>query len=64
MAAKRSASKKSSSKSKSSNSCKCMESDDDGKFYCFKKVQGRYEECQGPFDTMEECIDATGEQCG
>jgi hypothetical protein len=34
--------------------CFCMKAPD-GKYYCFRQVQGRWEECDGPFDTKAEC---------
>jgi len=41
---------------------KCMQDDDDGKFYCYKKIQGRWVQCDGiPYDTQEECEKALDE---
>ena len=37
---------------------------DDGMFYCFKKVQGRWVACSGPFASLEDCKGITGEMCG
>lgn len=35
---------------------KCLLSEDDEKYYCYKKVQGRWVQCNGlPYDTEQEC---------
>jgi hypothetical protein len=44
------------------NPCQCEEGDD-GFFYCYKRVQGRWVACRGPFDTRQQCIDVTNERC-
>jgi hypothetical protein len=45
------------------STCKCDEGDD-GLFYCYKRVQGRWVACRGPYQTLQVCIDKTGERCG
>lgn len=42
--------------------CRCAEAED-GLFYCFKQVQGRWISCRGPYDSLQECLDTTNERC-
>ncbi|MBV4355613.1 hypothetical protein [Pinibacter aurantiacus] len=35
----------------------------DGTYWCFKKVQGSWIGCSGPYETLEECKATTGEIC-
>jgi len=44
------------------NPCRCDEGDD-GLFYCYKRVQGRWVACRGPFQTRQECVQVTNERC-
>jgi hypothetical protein len=46
----------------SATRCQCDEGDD-GLFYCFKQMQGRWISCRGPFDTLQECQDTTNGRC-
>ena len=42
-----------------SSNLKCILNEDDEKYYCYKKVQGRWVQCNGlPYDTEEECTKA------
>lgn len=43
--------------------CTCMQSPNDGKFYCYKQVQGRLEACSGPYNSLQDCISRSGEKC-
>ncbi|WP_207497148.1 hypothetical protein [Aridibaculum aurantiacum] len=38
---------------------KCQQDEDDGKYYCYRRVQGRWVQCNGvPYDTPQECEEA------
>jgi len=43
-------------------SCTCKKARN-GSYYCFKKVDGLWVECSGPFANLKECRDITGGRC-
>jgi hypothetical protein len=47
----------------SGKKCTCAQSPDDGKFYCYREIDGKLKSCRGPYNTLQECIDQTGEKC-
>jgi len=55
--------RKSSAKTEKSATCICEKSPDDKLYYCYKTVGGTKLECSGPYQSKQECIDATGGKC-
>jgi hypothetical protein len=45
------------------NKCVCAQEPGGTKFYCYKKTAQGYEACSGPYTSLQECKDQSGEKC-